>query len=66
MAGAFQPNAFQNNAFQTSGIVNTLSLSLPVNCVLMGEALYNKTGRTLEGPPHPRITFKPRMSVVNK
>lgn len=51
MAGAFQRNAFQNNAFQTSGVTSTLSLPLPINCVLIGQQLYRKVGRTLELVP---------------
>lgn len=42
MAGAFQPNAFQNNAFQTSGVVSSISMPFPVNCVLMGQQLYGE------------------------
>lgn len=45
---AFQANAFQNNAFQTSLVASTLKLPLPINCVLIGEQLYERTGRTFE------------------
>lgn len=51
MAGAFQGNAFQNNAFQTIIIASTLNMPLPINCVLIGEQLYERTGRTFERVP---------------
>lgn len=51
MASAFQANAFQNNAFQTSIVASTLKLSMPVNCVLIGDQLYDRTGRTFERVP---------------
>jgi hypothetical protein len=51
MPAAFQSSAFQNNAFQTSIVVSTLVLPFPVNCVLMGEQLYERTGRTYQKMP---------------
>lgn len=51
MGSAFQSNAFQNNAFQTSVVASTIHLSLPVNCVLIGEQLYERTGRTFQKLP---------------
>lgn len=45
---AFQYGAFQVNAFQEISTVSTATLQLPVNCVLIGDQLYNKTGRTFE------------------
>lgn len=45
---AFQGNAFQNNAFQTSIVVSSLKLPFPINCVLMGEQLYDRSGHTFE------------------
>lgn len=51
MAGAFQANAFQNNAFQTSAVTSTVSLQLPINCVLIGQQLYRRVGKTFELVP---------------
>lgn len=61
MAGAFQPNAFQNNAFQTSGTTSTIALQKPINCVLIGQQLYDKSGRTFEIHP-PRIRTRTVMA----
>lgn len=51
MAVAFQGNAFQDDAFQVSIVVSTLNMPLPINCVLIGEQLYERTGRTFERVP---------------
>lgn len=51
MASAFQASAFQNTAFQTSINVSTRNLPLPVNCVLIGEQLYERSERTFQRMP---------------
>jgi hypothetical protein len=48
MAAAFQGSAFQTSAFQSSLIVSTRQLSLPINCVLAGQQLYDRTGSIFE------------------
>lgn len=40
MTIAFQGNAFQFNAFQINLVVSTGNLPLPVNCVLIGQQVY--------------------------
>lgn len=51
MSAAFQGNAFQFNAFQINLVVSTRNLPLPINCVLIGQQLYERTGRTFERVP---------------
>lgn len=65
MASAFQSGAFQNNAFQIQSaahldITDTEILELPINCVLIGEQLYEGTGRTWE-----RVAGKSGQKVVS-
>ena len=58
---SFQASAFQISAFQVSDVVATDVLSLPVNCVLMGQQLYEKTGKTVEFTPM-RLRERPILS----
>lgn len=63
MAGAFQSPGFQRNAFQVSPTTSTLLVPLPINCVMIGQQLYNSVETTVEfHPPNLRTVsvFAPK------